>query len=191
MSKVRSKDVEKKDNNIARPIYFTIFITMLILISIAYASLAINFGIKVNGVQEIEDVNWDIHFENIKVTNGSVRAIKPATIDKSKTGVNYSVNLSLPGEFYSFKVDIVNDGDVDAKIYEIIEKSITNRQKQFIDYEVKYINGAAPKKEDVIEAGRSKTLFVKVKFKDNITAADLPGTAQRLDLSYNIVYVEK
>ena len=65
------------------------------------------------------------------------------------------------------------------------------KQKQFIDYEVKYFNGVAPKKEDVIEAGRSKTLFVKVKFKDNITAADLPGTAQRLDLSYNIVYVEK
>lgn len=38
-SKVSSKNEEKKKNNHIRPVYSLIFIIMLVLVSIAYASL--------------------------------------------------------------------------------------------------------------------------------------------------------
>ena len=59
MSKVKSKDIERKENNITRPIYFITFIVMIILLSIAYASLAVNLGVKINGTKKVEDLNWD------------------------------------------------------------------------------------------------------------------------------------
>ena len=45
------------------------------------------------------------------------KAEEPAKIDSFKTGVNFKVKLELPGEYYKFQVDMVNDGSYNAKIY--------------------------------------------------------------------------
>ena len=59
-------------------------------------------------VIEPDDINWKIEFDNVKIDSGSVRAVKDATIDSSKTEITYEVIMTEPGQFYSFKVDILN-----------------------------------------------------------------------------------
>lgn len=190
-NKVKSKNTEKRSNNAARPVYFLGFIVMLILLTIAYASLAVNLGIKVNGAKKVEALNWNIQFENIQVKDGSVTPIKGATIDKSKTGISYEVSLNVPGEYYVFDADIVNTGTIDAKIYDIIEKTITAEQRNYIEYYVRYSNGNEIKRNDTLDSGETKTVTVSVKFKDDLNKEDLPSGPTTLNLSYEIVYVEK
>lgn len=226
-SKVSSKQEEKRKNNRMRPVYSIGFIVILILLSIAYASLAINLGIKFNAsvkqpvnneptsnksnqvnqpshvnktsnrppkVPEVtprKDLNWRIEFQNIVIQEGSVEPIKGATIDDSKTGIFYEVLLNEPGDFYSFQVDIVNSGTIDAKIYNIIEKGITDIQKRFLDYEITYIDGSKITINDTLLAKQTKTIKVILKFKDDLNADDLPSIKQDLNLSYRIVYIEK
>lgn len=191
MSKIKSKKEEQKYNDTARPIYFLIFVVALILVSIAYAALAINLGIDINGIKQMDDLNWNIEFDNIKVERGSIKPISPATIDNTKTGVNYTINLKQPGDFYAFTVDIINKGNMDAKIYEIINEELTDTQKRYLEYKVAYSDGTTPEKDEKLEHGTSKRLYIRIEFKEDITAADLPKSYQDLNLSYKLVYVEK
>lgn len=190
VSKVKSKEEEEKSNNRARTLYVTFAIIALILVSIAYAALAINLGIEVNTFKEITDLNWNIEFANIKVREGSVAPIQAAIIDESKTGISYSVNLKRPGDYYAFIVDIQNTGSVNAKIEEIINQGITSDQQSYLDYIIKYQDSSIPTQGDVLKAGETKTLSIEVSFKEDLNASDLPSSYQDLSLSYQIIYVE-
>lgn len=190
VSKVKSKKEEEKNNNRARALYVSFAIIALILVSIAYAAIAINLGIEVNTFKEITDLNWNIEFANIKVREGSVAPIQSATIDESKTGISYSVNLKVPGDYYAFLVDIQNTGSVDAKIEEIIKQELSSNQQSYLDYIVKYQDNNIPTTGDILKAGESKTLSIEVSFKEDLNASDLPSSYQDLNLSYQIIYVE-
>ena len=190
MSKVKSKDIERKENNITRPIYFITFIVMIILLSIAYASLAVNLGVKINGTKKVEDLNWDIRFHNLKVLDGSVTPISPAKIDETETKVTYEISLKDPGDYYIFNVDIVNRGTIDAKIHEIIDQGISERQKKYLEYSVLYEDGTPIKIDDTLLKGETKTVTVVVRFLEDLNAEDLPKSAEKLDLLYQIIYVE-
>ena len=123
--KVKSKNIEKRNNNIVRPIYFLMFIGVLVFLTIAYASLAVMLGIKINGPKQIETLNWRIEWDNIQEHDGSVVPIQKATIDEdTKTEITYEVELPSPGTYYSFDADMVNRGTMDAKISDIIEKGL-------------------------------------------------------------------
>ena len=191
--KVKSKSKEKRSNNIVRPIYFVSFIVMIVLLTIAYASLATMLGVKINGPKEIETLNWRIEWDNIKEHAGSVNPIKKATIDSdTKTKITYEVELPSPGSYYTFDADMVNRGNIDAKISDIIEKGITDNQRRYLDYSVKYIDGKTPSVGDTRNAGERKTVTVTVKFKDDLNSvADLPQGGEVLNLTYQILYVEK
>lgn len=194
IKKVKSKNTEKRNNNIVRPIYFLSFIGMLVFLTIAYASLAIMLGIKINGPKQIEILNWRIEWDNVKEYEGSVKPIQKATIDEeTKTEITYEVELPNPGTYYSFDADMVNRGTIDAKVSDIIEKGLTDKQKKYVDYSVKYKDGTVPSKDDVLNAGERRTVTVTVKFKDKdkISFADLPQETETLNLSYKVVFVEK
>ena len=191
--KVSSKSKEKRSNNIVRPIYFASFIVMIILLTIAYASLATMLGVKINGPKQIQTLNWRIEWDNIKEHAGSVNPIQKATIDSdTKTKITYEVELPAPGTYYAFDADMVNRGNIDAKINDIIEKGITDNQRRYLDYSVKYVDGKTPSVNDTLNAGERKTVTVIVKFKDDISSvADLPQGGEVLNLTYQILYVEK
>ena len=191
MSKVKTKEIERKENNITRPIYFITFIVMIVLLSIAYASLAVNLGVKINGTKKVEDLNWDIRFHNLRVLDGSVTPISPAKIDETETKVTYEVSLKGPGDYYIFNVDIVNRGTIDAKIHEIIDQGINDRQKRYLEYSVTYEDGTPIKIDDTLLKGETKTVTVLLRFLEDLNAEDLPAYPEKLDLLYQIIYVEK
>ena len=191
MEKVKSKNTEKFDNNVVRPIYFISFIVMLILLSIAYASLATMLGVKVNGQKKIDSLNWRIEWDNIQEHEGSVTPISEATIDDEKTTINYSVALAKPGDYYAFDADMVNRGTIDAKINEIVNRGISDAQRRYIDYTIKYKDGKEPSEGDKLDASERRTVTVIVKYKEDLNQEDLPAYDQTLNLTYQIIYVEK
>ena len=138
-----------------------------------------------------DDINWKIEFDNIKIDSGSVRAVKDAIIDSSKTEITYEVIMTEPGQFYSFKVDILNKGNVDAKLYNIIESGMTDEQKRFLKYSVTYDDGTEIKVGDTLNKNNKKQLKVYLQFKEDVNPDDLPDGGELITLSYKLEYVQK
>ncbi len=139
----------------------------------------------------IEQPNWIIVFENVRVKDGSVDASIPQISDV-KTSLTYVVTIAKPGEYYSFDVDIVNKGTMPAKIYSINNTLLTEAQKRYLEYKVTYKNGNNIAIDDTLLVGETKPITVLLKFRDDITSADdLPKVDELLKLTYEIVYVEK
>jgi len=135
--------------------------------------------------------NWKIIFENIVEKTGSVEPVSAPSIDTLKTSITYSVMLTKPNEYYSFDVDISNKGNMDAKIYDTVNTELTDMQKRYLEYTVKYKDGNEISENDLLLQGETKTITVLLKFKDVSSASDLPPVDELLTLTYKIIYVEK
>ena len=157
-------------------------------ISIGYA--AITTTLNINGNTTIEKASWDIHFENLVKTEGSVEATTEASIDTTKTIINYTINLLEPGDFYEFTVDIVNSGSIDAKISEVLKEGLTTDQEKYIDYIATYTDGTSLQEDDVLYAGEKENIIVSVKYKQDIEPSDLPKEDVTLSLVFQVIYVQ-
>lgn len=151
----------------------------------------IMFAFHVSGATTINYSKWNLYFENIKVTEGSVNAtLEPTITENSNTEITYSVYLNTPGDFYEFTVDIVNGGNIDAMVSEVNGTRLTDKQKKYLDYEVTHIDGTKVEPNDKLRAGTTEKLRIRLEFKKDITADDLPKEDTTLTLSLNTYYIQ-
>ena len=102
--------MRKRKNNIV-----PIFVGLIILLGIGYAYL--NSGLSINGTTNISNASWNVYWDSVNVTSGSVTDVTTAAyILTGETEVEFNVNFTKPGDFYEFTVDAVNDGSIDAMI---------------------------------------------------------------------------
>ncbi len=172
-----------------------IVIVLLMLISIGYAALTTT--LTINGTANIGQTSWLVYFTNVvpNANNNVVQVVtEPTTTGKTTTTLNWAVNMDTPGQRYEFTVDAVNEGSIDAMIgaetENLITQGLSTAQKKYLDYTVTYINGVAVEKNDKLAAGETKTLKVRLEFKEDVNAADLPTDAQTINLSYSMNYVQ-
>ena len=170
-------------------------LVLVMLISIGYAALSTT--LTINGTANIGSSSWLVYFTNVvpNANNNVAQVVTaPSTTGKETTTLNWAVNMDTPGQVYEFTVDVVNEGTIDAMIAteteNLITQGLSTAQKKYLDYTVTYINGAAVEKNDKLAAGETKTLRVKLEFKTDVAAADLPTDAQTINLSYSINYVQ-
>lgn len=170
----------------------TIVLLVILLLSttVGYALLSTN--LKINGLANITKQTWDIHFENINVTNGSVSTQNPATINPNdQTKVSYSIHLENPGDFYEFEVDAVNNGSIDAMITNI--ESTNNGSSinlpNYIDYKVTYESGTPLDVNHILKANTKETYTVGIYFKSDIQSSDLVNSEPlNLRLKFEVTY---
>ena len=171
-----------------RKSFLLVLLLLIIGISIGYAALTTTLNI--NGNTSIEKASWDIHFENLVKTEGSVSATTEATIDSTKTIINYAILLMEPGDFYEFTVDIVNAGSIDAMISEVLKEGISADQEKYIEYIATYEDGGELELNDLLKSGSRKNVKVRVKFKEDVNPDDLPTEETVLDLKFSVTYVQ-
>ena len=177
----------KKRNR--KKIILSLLILLLLTISVGYAVLSTTLNI--NGTSKISSATWDVHFENIQVTSGSVSATRAASLDTATTTIDYNVDLTKPGDFYEFTVDVKNAGSINAKLGALPTLSgVSTEQDVYTNYTVTYKDGSAIKADDKLASGETKTLKVRVEFDKNITDDQLPSTAQTLNLTFAMNYVQ-
>ena len=179
------------------------------IIGIGYAALGAN--LQINGIADITSVTWNVHFveDSINLTEGSVAIAEnteeeAATID-SATEVSYHVKLTNPGDFYEFTVDVTNEGSIDAMIdsisskikigdeeeVEIIPTGENRNLPSYLDYSVTYSDGVAIAPKHLLASNTEETFKVRLEFKKDITANDLPATAETLNLNFQVNYAQK
>ncbi len=175
-----------------RDIIAIAIIFLLLCISIGYAALSSN--LTINGASQIKDAVWDIHWENIQVTSGSVTAISTPTIDSNKTTVSYEVHFDTPGEFYEFTVDAKNAGTIDGMINTInstLNGNPISTLPNYFNYSVSYSDGVPIQVKQALDAETTETYKVRIEYKKDIQVSDLPSTDQDLVLSFTVTYVQK
>ena len=171
-----------------------ILLLLIVVLTITIGFALLSTTLSINGTAGINSNTWNIHWDDTSVheTSGSVTAKTPAAVtDAEKLNIGFEVEFELPGDYYEFTVDIKNAGTIDAKISEIVADKLTDAQDVYANYTV-YYNGTstAPKADDKLAAGETKTLKVRIEFDTNIEPTDLPTEATTFDLDYQMLYVQ-
>lgn len=179
------KKIRRKVN---KPLLYFVFFVFA-SVTVGYAALSTTLSITGKGT--LSKNSWDIHFENLVIVDNGASAVTTApTIDSTKTKVSFNITLSKPGDTYEFTVDAVNKGTIDAMLSGFSTTSLTADQQKYLTYTVTYGDGATISTKDYLKKGTSETIRVRVRFRDDLTSADLPSSAETLNLTATLVYVQ-
>lgn len=179
------KKIRRKVN---KPLLYFVFFVFT-SVTVGYAALSTTLSITGKGT--LSKNSWDIHFENLVIVDNGASAVTTApTIDSTKTKVSFNITLSKPGDTYEFTVDAVNKGTIDAMLSGFSATSLTTDQQKYLTYTVTYGDGATISTKDYLKKGTSETIRVRVRFKDDLSATDLPSSAETLNLTATFVYVQ-
>ncbi len=165
----------------------TIALVCVFTLTIAYAAL--NAVLTIQGSAQVSSADWDIHLANPKVTNGSTTTTVPEI--KTSSTLEFSTTLNMPGDFYEFTVDVVNSGSIDAMIENVIKNpELTTEQAKYLKYEITYQNGESINTKQLVSKESFVRLKVRVEFRKDLVASDLPITSQTLNLAFTVNYVQ-
>ncbi len=186
---MRRKNIRKKKNNL-------LLLVLLVLgVSVGYAILSTTLNI--NGIAGINKNTWDIHWNrnSVNITEGSVEGEEPVVYGTNDNTVEFTTELSLPGDFYEFTVDAINEGTIDGvitvtsnKTYEVVEgEEVEADLPNYIKYSVTYEDGTTvPTVGDFLKAGNSKPYKVRVEY--DREAEVLPETNKTYKFKYSVTY---
>ena len=169
---------------------------LLFTITLGYAYL--NTTLKIDGTVNVSSANWNVYWNNIVLGSNNVTTVTtPATISSNKTEVVFNVNFSMPGDTYEFTVDAVNDGTIDAMIDIVTTgvyaaNGITEKEMpDYLDFIVTYSDDVEIVKNHILAAGTSETYKVRVHYKEDIDATQLPSTNENYMFKFGVDYVQK
>ena len=168
---------------------YSLLIVLFLCLGVGYAALTTNLSI--NGISHVSNASWDVHWENVQVTTGSVSAGTPTI--SNQTTVSYEITLSQPGDYYEFTVDAVNDGTIDAMIESITSTLNGNpitSLPTYLEYSVEYSDGEEIENNHLLRAGETEVYKIRVQYKTNLNPSDLPGTDQDISLTFEVDYVQ-
>ena len=172
-----------------KTLYLVLAIVMVSVFTLSIAYAAMSAVLEIHGNSEVVASSWDIHLENVKVKSGSVSANAPSISGTSSVG--FDVELNTPGEFYEFTVDVVNEGSIDAMIDSVVKTpELTTEQAKYIKYEITYENGESIGSKQTLKKGTTTPIKVRVEYRKDIVASDLPSTATELSLKLTLIYVQ-
>lgn len=173
---------ESKEKNII------IGVLCFAIIGMSIGFAALSSALNINGTAKVQANDWDVHFVNVANENtvGAPNVLNKPTIDGLSTTVNYEVTLTQPGDKYSFTVDVVNDGSIDAKLSSFVIGGVSTEQDVYVNYTVTGMT-----ESQVLAAGDTETITVTIEYDPNVTAAQLPTENQTLNLSATLNFVQK
>ena len=169
--------------------YLFVIVLILSFITVGYANMSTS--INVVGSSVINNPKWDIHFDNLRVIDGSNNG--SSSISNDNNVVNYDLYFTIPGDTYEFLVDVVNSGTIDGMIDSTISKlngELITVLPSYLDYSVTYSDGEEILPNQVLFANESKTIRVRVSYKRDITVDDIPDSIEKFRLSYSMKYIQ-
>lgn len=170
--------------------HYILFVFLFLLLGIGIGYAALQKDLKVTGSSTIEKQSWDLHFESVEVTSGSVTATKPATITPGNlTEVTYDVTLDSPGQFYEFTVEVVNGGTLDAKLSKTPTLTgLSTEQDAYLNCTATWDDSTQIKASDRIAGQDRRTAKVRIEYDSN--ASEFPTAETSLTLNFTLNFVQ-
>lgn len=121
-------------NNREKKMIIAIALLAIALIgSIGVAVAAFSTDLQINGTATVKSTVWDVHFQNLAtMQKGGSDKIKEVTAPTIKDNANgtkstvigdYKVELKEPGDWVEYDFEVINAGDLDAEITQIVMSS--------------------------------------------------------------------
>ena len=184
--KSKFKDFFSRDR---KTLYMILSIVLISIFSLTIVYAALSVTLNIQGNAQVVASSWDIHLDNIKVTSGSVSGTEPSIT--SPTTATFSTTLNMPGDFYEFTIDVVNDGSIDAMIDGVTKTPpLTTEQAKYLNYIIEYQNGESINTKQLVSKNSFVRLKVRVEFRKDVIASDLPTTSETLNLAFTVNYVQ-
>ena len=144
-----------------RSIVLGSLIGIMILMAIGYA--AFSSQLQINGTSNISS-NWDIRITNItsSLSGGASNATEPTYDNENGLTASFSTNLTSPGDYAEYTVEVSNLGDIDATLTGI---EISDSNNPAIVFETSGIEEG-----DNLLQGAKDELLVKVSYSDSVTS---------------------
>ena len=102
-----------------------IMFLLILLLAVTVGFALLSTTLFINGTSRIKANTWNIHWDSnsIHEIEGSVTATTPAQVtDAEEKNISFEVEFELPGEYYEFTADAINEGSIDGKIETISVK---------------------------------------------------------------------
>ena len=159
----------------------------LVLVGLTFGYAFVTTKLTIDGIANVKDAKWDIHFTNLQAITGSVTPEEDPTV--TNTSVTFSAKVDEPGDFYGFTVDVTNQGTINAEIGNI---SVTPDFSaiDYIDATVAYDDDTPIAMGDILVAGKSKTIKVLLSYKDGLDDSLYPTTDQEFTVTVSLNYIQ-
>ena len=156
-------------------------------LTIAYSALSA--VLTISGNARVSAADWDIYLSNPRITQGSATTNLP--VIKTSSTLEFETTLNMPGDFYEFVVDVVNGGDIDAMIENVVKThDLTEEQAKFLKYEITYQNNAPITTKQLLAKDTTMPIKVRIEYRKDLIASDLPTGQVVLDLSLTLEYIQ-
>ena len=156
-------------------------LVLILLLAVTVGFALLSTQLDIFGTAGINKNTWDIHWDSdsINETEGSVTATTPAHVtDAEEKNIDFAVDLELPGDFYEFTVDAINEGTIDGQI-ETIDVTFYEADGQTpikeedlpseIIYTLKHADGSDIEENEVItKNGGTISYKLRVEFDKNV-----------------------
>lgn len=190
------KKNSKKDILLILLLLFMIFILSIVTVTYTFNSKIIDI-VGFTGVYR--ETSWKVDFDNISLDREG--SIYVEDISASNTSIkDFDITFIRPGDAFTIRLDIVNNGTLDAKLetFKISNivctynngSSADDYCDKHISYSIKYKDGSSIKKDDVLEAGDTKTVVFKMSYADNAPVL-YDEVISIDDMNMSFVYVQK
>ena len=164
-----------------------IVLVSVFTLTIAYAAL--NAVLTISGSAQVSSAEWDIHFDNIKVKSGSVSGEDPKIT--TPTTATFSTTLNMPGDYYEFTIDVVNDGSIDAMIgLSMNSGGLNAEQAKYIRTSITYENGTTIEGSQLLKKDSFARIKVRVEYRNDILASDLPTSTSTITFGLTLMYMQ-
>lgn len=157
---------------------------VLALLGVSIGFAALSTTLNINGTTTAKTNSWKIEMLNVDNKAGVTAASAPAI---SGTTLNYTVDLNNPGDYYEFTVDVHNDGTLPAKLS--AAPTVTGTSN-YITHTVTYSDGTEIRKDDTLAVDETKTLKVRVEYKSDLTAEELPTSDAPTTFAAALTYIQ-
>ena len=95
-----------------------VLVVMILCLTVAFAALSQT--LTINGSAAVNAASWDIHFENLTLSEKTVTAEVSGTPQLTGTVISgINVSLNKPGDKIVYEFDLVNNGSIEAKLTNI------------------------------------------------------------------------
>lgn len=190
------KKNSKKDILLILLLLFMIFILSIVTVTYTFNSKIIDI-VGFTGVYR--ETSWKVDFDNISLDREG--SIYVEDISASNTSIkDFDITFIRPGDAFTIRLDVVNNGTLDAKLetFKISNivctynngSSADDYCDKHISYSIKYKDGSSIKKDDVLEAGETKTVVFKMSYADNAPVL-YDEVISIDDMNMSFVYVQK
>lgn len=177
-------------------------LAVVLLGTIGVAVAAFSTDLYIRGTATVRPSVWNVHFQNLQpatITGDNAKETTAPTIQTSVDGVemaaikNYEVELKDPGDAVEYTFEVINEGDMNAKIDSVTINTgasltcasaggteMANKVCSNLKYTLKYADGTTVAAGDKLakkETGSTanvKTMKLKLELNPEMNTKDLP-----------------